>query len=93
LFATTAANGLGSATPPSLLVLAPTALSSLGFGAFSVLNPTLTFEASDTFRGDNSGGFTLTQAAVSAAVPEPTSLALLGIGLAAFGISRKRKKA
>ncbi|MGI9025682.1 MAG: PEP-CTERM sorting domain-containing protein [Burkholderiaceae bacterium] len=91
LFPTNSANGLGSSTPPSVLFLSPASLSSLGFGTFSVSNPTLTFSVSDTFRGDNSGGFTLTQAAVTA-VPEPASLALLGIGVAAFGAMRKRRK-
>ncbi len=91
LFPTNSANGLGSSTPPTSLFLSLTSLSSLGFGAFSVNNPTLTFSVSDTLRTDNSGGFTLTQAVVSA-VPEPVSLALLGVGLVAYGVTRKRKK-
>src|ERR1700722_9087920 len=38
LFAANAANGFGSATPPSDLTLASTSLSALGFGNFSVVN-------------------------------------------------------
>jgi hypothetical protein len=72
-----AAHGLGSPTPPTGFTLAPTALSALGFPAFSQSNPTITFIVADTFFGDNGGSFTLRQAI---STPVPT---LAGWGLAA----------
>ncbi|HLJ17085.1 MAG TPA: PEP-CTERM sorting domain-containing protein [Bryobacteraceae bacterium] len=85
VFAANAADGLGSATPPTGLTLAATPLSGLGFGSFtSAANPTVTFLMADTLYTDNTRQFVLSQASV----PEPSSIWLLGsalVGLAAFG--------
>jgi hypothetical protein len=86
LFAANAANGLGSSTPPATLTLALTSLSALGFGNFSVVDPTITFILADTLYSDNANNFVLTP--VSSSVPEPSSIFLIGsglIGLAWFG--------
>jgi hypothetical protein len=86
LFAANAANGLGSGAPPADLTLASTSLSALGFGNFSVVNPTITFILADSLYSDNAHNFVLTP--VSSSVPEPSSVFLIGsglIGLAWFG--------
>lgn len=91
LFGTDAANGLGSASPPTSLTLAATSLNALGFGIFSVTDPTLTFSVSDTMRSDNSGAFTLTQSPV----PLPAAAPMFGaalLALGAVGYSMKRKQ-
>lgn len=76
VFPATAANGLGSATPPASLTRATASLSTLGFPNFSVVNPTITFVLADTLYTDNSGSFTLTQSSV----PEPASLFFVALG-------------
>jgi len=90
LFPTNAGNGLGSATPPASLTLPATSLAALGFPAFSVANPTITFIVADTGFTDNSGQFVLTQAApppppVAADIPTLGEWALLGL-MALLGI-------
>jgi hypothetical protein len=89
VFPTNAANGLGSAVPPASLALPATSLSALGFPAFSVANPTITFIVADTGFTDNSGGFVLTQAApppvVAATVPTLGEWSLIGL-MALLGI-------
>jgi hypothetical protein len=93
IFPANSANGLGSGSPPANLTLPPTSLSSLGFGAFSVSNPTITFVVADTNYGDNSGSFTLTSVVSVPGTPIPGTLwlALAGIGVLAAGwILRKR---
>jgi hypothetical protein len=88
IFPADAADGLGSATPPLGLTLPPTSLSALGFSAFSVVDPTITFYVADDLYTDNSGQFTLTQA------PEPASIwlvtAALAIGLIRFKLARAK---
>jgi hypothetical protein len=84
IFPTNAANGLGSATPPLSLETAAT-LSSLGFGSFSVVNPTITFVMADTLYSDNSGAFVLDQA------PEPSTLWLVAPGLLLGFIGYRRR--
>ena len=61
VFPTNAANGLGSSNPPWSLTLPSTTLGALGFGTFSLVNPTITFIVADTSYPDNGGGFVLTQ--------------------------------
>lgn len=82
VFPANSANGAGSATPPASLTLAPTSLSALGFGAFSVNNPTITFRVADSDWSDNTNAFILTQAGGPPAVPVPGSILLSVLGLA-----------
>ena len=94
---TNAANGLGSGSPPTGLTLPTTTLAALGFPAFSQINPTITFTVADTAFGDNSGSFTLTQAAAPAAVaPVPTlaewSLGALALLVGLGGAARARRR-
>lgn len=79
LFPTNAGNGLGSATPPASLTLAPTTLSALGFGTFSQVNPTITLILADTGYADNGGQYSLAQA-VTPPVPG-AAIPTLGEGL------------
>jgi hypothetical protein len=81
-----AANGLGSSTPPTSLFLPVSSLASLGFGVFSVVNPTISFTLADTIYVDNTGSFSLSQGTV----PEPASITLMGLGLVAAGFLRRR---
>lgn len=84
LFLPTAATGLGSDAPPTRLRLPATALSALGFGDFSITDARIAIFVIDTVVGDNSGGFTVTQA------PAPAAAALFGFGLLAIaGRSRR----
>ncbi|HKA35910.1 MAG TPA: IPTL-CTERM sorting domain-containing protein [Thermoanaerobaculia bacterium] len=79
VFPTNAGNGLGSSSPPPSLTRFSTTLSALGFPAFSTTNPTISFIVADTFFGDNSGQFVLSQV-------QPANVPTLGqrgvIGLA-----------
>ena len=80
VFQPNVANGFGSNNPPTSLTLPPTSLAALGFGSFSFVNPTIGFIIADTFRGDNTGSFLLTQGTPTG-IPEPGGLMLLGAGL------------
>ena len=95
IFPANAANGLGSATPPTNLTLPSVPLSALGFAAFSQANPTITFIVTDTAFADNGGHFILQQAAPSAPIPTLNQWGLLGIGLllAIAGATLLRRKA
>jgi hypothetical protein len=88
IFATNAPNGLGSGAPPSVLSLSTT-LGAIGFGAGIPGGSTLEWRISDTNIADNSGSFTITSP--SAAVPEPASILLFGLGLFALTAYRRRK--
>lgn len=85
VFPANAANGLGSGAPPANLTLAPTTLSALGFPAFSVTNPTITFVVADGTGeyGDNAGSFTLSPG-VSAGTPALPTLWLSVAGMLAL---------
>lgn len=83
LFAANATDGLGSGAPPSTLTLPATSLSALGFGNFSVTNPTITFTVADTLYTDNSGSFSVTSGnAAPSPTPAPGTIVLVIIGLA-----------
>jgi hypothetical protein len=86
LFVANPASGLGSATPP-LSLSTSTSLSSLGFGSFSVSDPTITFVLADSLYTDNSGSFVLTQ------TPEPSTLLLVAPLLLGFAWFRRRAQA
>jgi len=92
VFPANAANGLGSGSPSSTLTLPATTLAALGFGSFSVVNPTITFVVADNNYPDNSGGFVLNQGAIPSTTPAPATLGLtlLGIGTLAFFALRRR---
>jgi PEP-CTERM motif len=47
---------------------------------------------SDTFTSDNSGGFTFEGHFNTAVVPEPTTLLLVGSGLAGLGVLSYRRR-
>jgi hypothetical protein len=81
-----AADGLGSSTPPLSLAISAS-LSSLGFGAFSVTDPTITFVLADNFYPDNSGTFVLDQA------PEPSTLFLVAPVVLLWVWFRRRSRA
>jgi hypothetical protein len=78
VFPTNSGNGLGSGTPPGSLTLPATTLASLGFGTFSVSNPTITFYVADSDWSDNTGQFVLTQQPASPpGVPAPGTWLLI----------------
>lgn len=92
IFPANVANGAGSSAPPGALSLPSTSLASLGFGSFSVVNPTITFFLLDNLYPDNSGSFTLTQGSIST-TPAPSTLLLSLAGLATltfFFFARRR---
>ena len=82
LFPATAANGLGSAIPPSSLTLSNVTLNSLGFISALPSGTVLQFRISDINTFDNGGQFTVSGQIVTADVPEPSAglLAIAGIG-------------
>jgi len=84
VFPATVANGLGSLTPPSSLTTGQVTLSSMGFGTFSVVNPTITFVVADDDYLDNSGAYFLTPGAT--ATPAPPTLWLSIAALMALGL-------
>lgn len=98
VFPTNGANGAGSGAPPATLTLPSTTLSGLGFSAFSVTNPTITFVLGDTGYTDNGGQFVLTQGSGTTGVPiSNTALFGTATGLCLLGIyqmsSRLAKRA
>jgi hypothetical protein len=82
LFPATAANGLGSSTPPSSLTLSSVTLNSVGFISALPSGTVLQFRISDINTFDNGGQFTVSGQIVTADVPEPSAglLAIAGIG-------------
>ena len=92
VFATNAGNGLGSGSPPAGLTLPSTTLGALGFPAFSQVNPTITFIVADTFFGDNGSQFVLTQGAPPPVTPAPSTLLLIGTGIAVAALYQARER-
>jgi hypothetical protein len=88
VFPTNAGNGLGSGAPPATLSISGATLQSLGFGAFSVNNPTITFYLGDTGYGDNGGQFNLTQTGSTPIGTPISTRTLIGmtVALALIGI-------
>ena len=86
IFPASVGNGLGSSSPPTNLTLPATSLAALGFPAFSVVSPEITFVVADNFYPDNSGAFTLAQGASAPTTPVPATLylAVAGIAVLAF---------
>ncbi|MGO9095955.1 MAG: hypothetical protein ACLQGV_12100 [Bryobacteraceae bacterium] len=84
VFPANAANGLGSGTPPANLTTGQVTLSQMGFPAFSVVNPTITFLVADDNYPDNAGSYFLTPGAT--ATPAPPTLWLSIAALMALGL-------
>ena len=84
-FSANAANGLGDATPPTLITEARTFASLFGAG-FPGLSAgdVLEFRINDINNGDNNGGLRL----IPTQVPDPATLLLLGTG---FAVSMRRR--
>jgi len=90
LFSANAANGLGSANPPTNLSLSGVPLSSIftNVGFTGIANGTvLQFRINDINSFDNSGQFVITS--TPASTPEPSTI--LGLGLLGFGAFCQRK--
>ncbi|GCA96079.1 PEP-CTERM sorting domain-containing protein [Microcystis aeruginosa 11-30S32] len=90
LFSANAANGLGSANPPTNLSLSGVPLSSIftNVGFTGIANGTvLQFRINDTNSFDNSGQFVITS--TPASTPEPSTI--LGLGVLGFGAFCQRK--
>ena len=66
----------------------------LGFGAFSQVNPTITFIVADTGYLDNGNQFVLTQTPVTTSVPTLGEWGLMGLTLmlAGFGVMTLRRR-
>ena len=95
VYSTNAADGLGSLTPPSSLTVAAVSFSSLGFNTAMPSGTILQFRVSDINTGDNFGSFTVSGSINTASVsgvPEPSSVAMVLVGLAALGGFRYRRR-
>jgi hypothetical protein len=92
LFEPNAANGLGSANPPTNLSLTNISLSSIGFSSGLTDGTVLQFRVSDEDTFNNSSAFTVSGSidGTTTAVPEPFTIigTLIG-GTAAFRIRKK----
>jgi hypothetical protein len=95
VYPTNATDGLGSLTPPSSLRVAAVSFSSLGFSTAMPSGTILQFRVSDINTGDNFGSFTVSGSINTGSVsgvPEPSSVAMVLVGLAALGGFRYRRR-
>jgi hypothetical protein len=93
VFPATAANGLGSNSPPIDFTLTTTSLAALGFPNFSVTDPVITFlVAYPPGTPRTLGSFTLTQVAPPV-VPAPSSLLLVITGFGIVALFQKNFRA
>ena len=92
VFPTNAADGLGSLTPPSLLMVNSVSLSSLGFSTTLPSGTVLQFRPSDINTGDNSGAFTVFGSINASSVPEPGTLTMMFAGALALTVFRLRRR-
>ncbi|MBI4893122.1 MAG: PEP-CTERM sorting domain-containing protein [Acidobacteria bacterium] len=91
IFPTDASNGLGSGAPPTT-VTRDVDLATLGFAAGIGSGEALEFRISDTFSGDNSGSFRVSDLSKQVgAVPEPGSVTLVAAGIAGLLFLRRRR--
>ena len=86
VFPTNAGNGSGSSNPPALLTVNNVTLASLGYSAFSVVNPIITFTVGDTDWSDNGGQFNLSNTAPVGTPISNSTLIGMTIALALIGI-------
>ena len=92
VFPTYVANGLGSATPPSLLTITSVPLGTLGFSSALASGTVLQFRPSDINTSDNGGAFTIFGSINTSTVPEPGTVTMVFLGvfaLTAFHLRRK----
>ena len=87
MFPSSAAFGLGSASPPTTLILTNRMLADIGFATGLSNGTILELRVSDINSGDNSGQFLVTQSSV----PEPATFGLFSLGLAGVILARRRR--
>lgn len=90
LFPADASNGYQNLPVPTTLTL-NTTLGAVGFASGINAGEVLEFRLSDTYTGDNSGGYRITDLSQQGQVPEPATYGLAAAGLAALALLRRRR--